>query len=202
VCTGRVAPLIVTERGTPETVISGIVKSPVGSRDAPVAVRVSAMGLEGDEQADLTVHGGLDKAVYVYPVVHYAFWQTVRAQAGVPAQVTTSSVTDTTLAPGAMGENLLVDGLEETRVWVGDRLRIGAIELRVESPRQPCYKFNAHMGFKWAVKMMIESGFTGFYCSVVREGIVSPGDPMELIAGERVLSVEQTHRLRNRPKRR
>lgn len=201
-CTGRVAPLVVTERGTPETVISGIAKSPVGSPDAPLAVRVGPVGLEGDEQADLTVHGGLDKAVYVYPVAHYAFWQTVRAQAGVPAQPQPFPLTGTTLPPGSMGENLLVEGLLETEVWIGDRLRIGEVELRVESPRQPCYKFNARMGFKWAVKMMVESGFTGFYCSVSRPGALRAGDPVQLVAGDRVLSIEQTHRLRNRPRRR
>lgn len=202
VCTGRVAPLVVTERGAPETVVSAIVKTPAGSPGAPLAVRVGPVGLEGDEQADLTVHGGLDKAVYVYPVGHYPFWETVRAQAGVPAPTEYSPLTGTSLPPGAMGENLLVEGLLETEVWIGDRLRIGEVELRVESPRQPCYKFNARMGFKWAVKMMVESGYTGFYCSVLRPGSVCAGTALELLPGERVLSVEQTHRLRNRPKRR
>lgn len=202
VCTGRVAPLVVTERGAPETVISAIAKSPIGSPQAPVPVQVGPVGLAGDEQADLTVHGGLDKAVYVYPVEHYAFWQTVRSQAGVAAPGETSPLTGTALPPGTMGENLLVEGLLETGVWVGDRLRIGEVELRVESPRQPCYKFNARMGFKWAVKMMVESGFTGFYCSVSRPGALRAGDPVQLVAGDRVLSIEQTHRLRNRPRRR
>ncbi|MBB5272674.1 MOSC domain-containing protein [Quisquiliibacterium transsilvanicum] len=202
VCTGRVAPLVVTERGAPETVISAIAKSPLGSPAAPVAVRVGPLGLEGDEQADLTVHGGLDKAVYVYPVTHYAFWQTVRAQAGVPAQREPSPITGTALPPGTMGENLLVAGLLEADVWIGDRLHIGEVELRVESPRQPCYKFNARMGFKWAVKMMVESGYTGFYCSVLRPGSLCAGDAVQLLPGDRVLSVEQTHRLLNRPKRR
>ncbi|HWS74072.1 MAG TPA: MOSC domain-containing protein [Quisquiliibacterium sp.] len=202
VCTGRVSPLLVTERGTPESVISAIVKSPVSSIGSPAAVRVGATGLEGDEQADLTVHGGLDKAVYVYPVQHYAFWHTVRTQAGVPPAGEASVLTGTPLGPGAMGENLLVRGLPEAEVWIGDRLLIGGVELRVESPRQPCYKFNARMGFKWAVKMMVDSGYTGFYCSVLRQGALSAGDEVQLVPGDRVLSVEQTHRLRNRPKRR
>lgn len=202
VCTGKVAPLVVTERGAPETVISGILKSPIGSLQSPVPVRVGTVGLEGDEQADLTVHGGLDKAVYLYPVEHYAFWHTVRMQAGVPAPPTLAAETGTPLPPGSMGENLLVHGLLETEVWVGDRLRIGEVELRVESPRQPCYKFNARMGFKWAVKMMVDSGYTGFYCSVLRQGTLSAGDPVQLLAGERVLTIEQSHRLRNRARRR
>lgn len=202
VCTGRVAPLLVTERGTPETVVSGILKSPLGSPQVPVPVRVTAVGLEGDEQADLTVHGGLDKAVYLYPVEHYAFWHTVRTQAGLAAPPAAAAETGTPLPPGSMGENLLVRGLLETEVWVGDRLRIGEVELRVESPRQPCYKFNARMGFKWAVKMMVDSGYTGFYCSVLRQGMLAAGDAVQLVAGDRVLTIEQSHRLRNRARRR
>ena len=191
VCTGKVAPLVVTERGAPETVISGILKSPVGSPQSPVPVRVGTVGLEGDEQADLTVHGGLDKAVYVYPAGHYAFWRTVRMQAGVEAP----------LEPGALGENLLVEGLAESRVWIGDRLSIGDVELRIESPRQPCYKLNARLGFHWAVKMMVQSGYTGFYCSVLQAGTVAAGDAVLLRAGARDLSIEESHRLRNRPRR-
>lgn len=202
ICAGPVAPLVVTERGTPETVISAIVKSPLSLPDSPAPVQVRRLGLEGDEQADLTVHGGLDKAVYLYPVAHYPFWETLREQAGVPAPASRSAVTGTSLEPGALGENLLIDGLREDEVWVGDRLRIGEVELRVESPRQPCYKLNARMGFKWAVKMMVDSGFTGFYCSVLRTGTLAAGDTVALLPGERVLSVLETHRLRNRPKRR
>lgn len=198
VCAGRVAPLVVTERGAPETVASGIAKTALSRLDAPVAVRVGPMGVDGDEQADLTVHGGLDKAVYVYPLGHYAFWQTVRAQAGVPPSGPADPLTGTSLAPGAMGENLLVEGLLETEVWIGDRLRIGEVELRVESPRQPCYKFNARMGFKWATKMMVQSGYTGFYCSVLRQGSLAAGDGISLAPGPRVLTVAQTHRLKRR----
>lgn len=188
VCAGRVAPLTVHERGTPETVVSGIVKHALSLPDAPARVAVGPAGLDGDEQADLTVHGGLDKAVYLYPSEHYAFWRTVRAQAGV----------DSPLAPGAMGENLLLEGLLETQLWIGDRLTVGEVDLRVESPRQPCYKFNARMGFKWASKMMVQSGFTGFYCSVVRPGGIAAGDPVSLAPGSRDVSLGEMHRLRNR----
>src|SRR5690606_37749501 len=107
-------------------------------------VALASLGLEGDEQVDLSVHGGLDKAVYVYPAEHYPFWQTVRAQAGHTAP----------LSHGGLGENLTVTGLLEPRVWVGDRLRIGEVELVVTQPRSPCYKFNAHLGFSWAARMM------------------------------------------------
>lgn len=188
VCAARVAPLLVRERGTPETVISAIAKSALSTLESPTWIEIGALGVVGDEQADLTVHGGLDKAIYVYPHEHYAFWRTVRAQAGV----------ETPLAPGAMGENLLLEGLLETEVWIGDRLRIGDVELRVESPRQPCYKFNARMGFGWAARMMVQSGFTGFYCAVVRPGGLAAGDTVELRPGARDVSIGEAHRLKSR----
>lgn len=191
VCAGKVRPLEVHERGVPETVASAIAKSAASTLADPVRVRVGPLGIDGDEQADLTVHGGLDKAVYVYPAGHYAFWRTVRMQAGVEAP----------LEPGALGENLLVEGLAESRVWIGDRLSIGDVELRIESPRQPCYKLNARLGFHWAVKMMVQSGYTGFYCSVLQAGTVAAGDAVLLRAGARDLSIEESHRLRNRPRR-
>ena len=114
-------------------VLTGIFKRPV---DGPVAVR--PMGLDGDEQADLSVHGGLSKAVYAYPSEHYPFWQTVRAQAKVAGW-------DDPLPHGAMGENLTLAGLLETQVWVGDLLKFPDCTLAVSEPRFPCFKFNAAM---------------------------------------------------------
>lgn len=188
VCAGRVAPLVVRERGVPETVVSGIAKAALSTLASPVAVALGPLGVEGDEQADRTVHGGLDKAVYLYPHEHYAFWRTVRAQAGV----------DAALAPGALGENLLLEGLLESEVWIGDHLHIGEVELRVESPRQPCYKFNARMGFAWASKMMVQSGYTGFYCAVVRPGRLAAGEAVTLRPGSRSVSLAEMHRLKSK----
>jgi len=170
------------------TVTIAIAKSPISTLEDPSPVPVGALGVAGDEQADPSVHGGLDKAVYVYPREHYAFWQTVCMQARRTEP----------LAPGAMGENLLVEGLLERAIWVGDRLVIGGAELRVESPRAPCYKFDARMGFAWATKMMIDSGFTGFYCSVVRQGTLAAGDIVHVQPGDRVVTIEQAHRIRHR----
>lgn len=205
VCTGRAAALTITEYGEPRTVVSGIVKTAIGSIESPRPVPVGILGLEGDDQVDHLVHGGPDKAVYVYPVEHYPFWHTVRGQGGAPAldddpQRTAAAMqlTGAPLPPGMMGENLLVSGLPETEVWVGDRLRIGETELRVEKPRQPCYKLNARLGFKWATKMMQQSGYTGYYCSVVRIGRLAAGDAIELVRGPRVLTVADTHRLTRR----
>ncbi len=188
VCAGRCAPLALPGGGGRAPVVSAIAKSAIGSADAPVAVEVGPLGIAGDEQADPSVHGGTSHAVYVYPREHYAFWHTVRMQARLGE----------TLAAGAMGENLLVEGLLEPSIWVGDRLLVGEVELRVESPRAPCFKFDAHMGFAWAAKMMIQSGYTGFYCSVVRQGKLAAGDSVLVRPGERVVSIEQAHRIRYR----
>lgn len=182
---GRIARLPVRSGdGAIREVASAIRKTPVG---AP-AIEVAALGLDGDEQADQSVHGGTDKAVYLYPAEHYPFWQTVRAQAGLPGP----------LLHGALGENLTVSGLPETAIWVGDRLRIGEVELVVTQPRTPCYKFNAHFGFDWASKMMVQSGYTGFYCAVVRRGKLAAGDEIAVVPGERAVSIEQAHRLKTR----
>src|SRR5450631_1049107 len=111
------------------TVASAIGKRPIGG-DVPVR----PLGLEGDEQADLTVHGGLSKALYAYPQEHYPFWQTVRAQARVSAWAHE-------LPAGAMGENLTLRGLVENQVWVGDVLQFANCQLAVSEPRMPCHKF-------------------------------------------------------------
>ncbi len=155
------------------------------------AVAVAPLGLVGDEQANPDVHGGLDKAIYVYAAEHYAFWETVSQQAHQP----------TPLSFGKMGENLTVTGIHEKTIWVGDLLNIGSVQLRVESPRNPCYKFNAVMGFKHASKMMMQSGFSGFYCSVVQPGFISAGDPITITAGERTISIDQRFAMNNRRSR-
>lgn len=168
---------------TPQgTVMSGIVKRPVAGR---VAVR--PLGLAGDEQADLSVHGGLTKAVYAYPAEHHAVWQTLRAQAGVAGW-------SDAVPAGAMGENLTIEGLVEAHAWVGDVLRFVDCELVVSEPRFPCFKFNALMRFKQAAKMMAQSGTCGFYLAVRREGSVGEGDAFELVPGPREVSVAELFR--------
>jgi MOSC domain-containing protein YiiM len=164
--------------------LTAIHKTPV---DGPVAV--SALGLQGDEQADLSVHGGLEKAVYAYPAEHYEFWRDARQRAGVGG-------IDTQLSHGAIGENLTLHGLLETDVWVGDVLRFAHCVLRVSQPREPCYKFNAAMGFNTAVKEMALSGFCGFYLSVDEPGTVQAGEPFELLRGPRRVSVPERFQAR------
>ena len=160
-------------------ILTAIRKTPVSG---PVGVH--ALGLEGDEQADLSVHGGLEKAVYAYPSEHYGFWREQRAEAGLAA-------IDDQLPFGAMGENLTLSGLLEADVWVGDVLEFGDCTLRVEQPREPCFKFNAAMGFNMAVKLMAQSGFCGFYLSVAKAGTLRPGEAFALHQGARRISIPE-----------
>ena len=149
------------------------------ARDGRVAV--GPLGMDGDEQADPTVHGGLAKAVYAYPQEHYAFWTTVRGQAKVAGD----------LQPGAMGENLTITGLLESKACIGDLLRFADCELVVSEPRYPCFKFNAHIGFNQAAKLMAQSGYCGFYLAVKREGSLMAGETFELIPGPREVGIAE-----------
>jgi len=167
-----------------QPVLTGIFKQPV---DGPVAVR--PMGLEGDEQADLSVHGGLTKAVYAYPVEHYPFWQTVRAQAKVADW-------EAPLAPGALGENLTLAGLLESNAYIGDVLRFADCELAISEPRFPCFKFNAAMGFKHAAKLMGQNAWCGFYLAVRHPGSLRPGESFELVEGPREVGIQELFRSR------
>jgi MOSC domain-containing protein YiiM len=159
----------------------------IGKRPVEGPVAVTLMGLAGDEQADLSVHGGLAKAVYAYPSEHHAFWQTVRAQARVAGW-------DEPLAPGALGENLTLEGVLESEVFVGDLLRFADCDLAVSGPRTPCFKFNAAMGFDQAATLMAQSGWCGFYLAVRRPGVLRAGESFELVPGPREVGVGELFR--------
>ena len=135
------------------------------------------------------MHGGLGKAVYAYPSEHYAFWQTVRAQANVTAW-------GDTLAPGALGENLTLAGLLEDQVWIGDVLRFADCELAVSEPRFPCFKLNAALGFKHASKLMVANGWCGFYLAVRVPGSLRAGETFELLPGPREVGIPELFRSR------
>jgi MOSC domain-containing protein YiiM len=165
------------------------VMTAIGKRSVHGPVAVAAMGLAGDEQADLTVHGGLSKAVYAYPAEHYPFWQTVRAQAG-------AAPWGDVLPPGSMGENLTLSGLLENQVWVGDVLRFAGCELAVSEPRFPCFKFGAAMGFGQAVKLMAANAWCGFYLAVRAPGPLAAGDDFELVPGPREVGITELFRAR------
>ncbi len=175
---GKVAPLFITDSGSTQSVISGIRKNAV---DSPVLIR--RLGLEGDEQADLTVHGGIDKAVYLYPYEHYAFWEKTLESLNKQTPQTIQ------LAPGAMGENLTTLGVLESDLWVGDRLNVGDVFLEVTEPRAPCYKFATRMGYRHAVKHMLQIGFTGVYLKVLQQGSVQAGAIITLQPGVREVKI-------------
>jgi MOSC domain-containing protein YiiM len=141
---------------------TSIWKSPVGHR-----VRVVGDNLEGDEQSDLTVHGGPNKAVYAYPHEHYAFWQRE-----LPLME---------LGMGGFGENLTTEGLLEHDARIGDVFRIGTAELEVKQPRLPCYKLGIRFDRGDMVKRFMQAGRSGIYFSVVREGELGEGDRIERI---------------------
>jgi MOSC domain-containing protein YiiM len=142
---------------------TSIFKSPASGH-----LRVATLNLEGDEQSDLSVHGGVHKAVYAYPSEHYPFWR--------------EAVPDIELPWGAFGENFTTEGLLEETVRIGDRIRVGSAEFVVTQPRMPCYKLGLRFGHPEMVKRFLRSGRTGFYLAVLEEGQVTAGDSIELLA--------------------
>lgn len=144
-----------------ESVLTSIFKQPLAG---PVAVKT--MNIEGDRQADLTVHGGRDKAVYVYPYEHYDFWR--------------HELPLSTLEPGAFGENLTAQNVLETDVAPGDTLAIGSALFEVTLPRMPCFKLGIRFDRPDMVKRFWISGRCGFYLAVTREGTIAPGDEIRL----------------------
>jgi MOSC domain-containing protein YiiM len=142
---------------------TGIFKAPV---EGPV--RVSALNIEGDQQADLTVHGGPSKAIYVYPSEHYAFWRKELPEVEFPW--------------GSFGENLSTEGLLEKDLNIGDHLCVGSVELVVTEPRLPCYKLGAKFNRDDMVKRFLKSRRTGFYCAALREGTIDAGDAIHYLS--------------------
>jgi len=156
----------------------------MGKQAAAGVIPVLPLGLVGDEQADLSIHGGLERAVYAYPSEHYPFWQEARRAQGL-------GLIDDSLPNGSLGENLTLRGVLERDLWAGDVLVFPHCELQVRIPREPCYKFNAAMGFSRASRLMAQSGFCGFYLSVLVPGVISAGEAFELRAGRRGVSIPQ-----------
>lgn len=131
------------------------------------AVRVQRLGLEGDKQADLTVHGGLDKAIYAYPSEHYEFWK--------------NELNGIDLPWGMFGENLTTEGLIEDAVYIGDEFQIGTARLFITQPRLPCYKLGLKFGRDDMIKRFLTSNRSGFYFGVSKEGVVEAGSLIQLI---------------------
>ncbi|HWC28574.1 MAG TPA: MOSC domain-containing protein [Dehalococcoidia bacterium] len=142
-------------------VMTGIFKLPV---EGPVMVR--SLNIDGDQQGDLSVHGGVDKAVYCYPSEHYPAW---------------SEELERELPNGTFGENLTVSGLLEPELHIGDVLSVGDAVLQVSQPRYPCFKLGIKIGDQRFVQRFQLSGRSGFYCRVLQEGLIEPGQPIALL---------------------
>ena len=143
---------------------TSILKAPVAGR-----IGLTKLNLEGDQQSDLSVHGGVDKAVYVYPSEHYSFWHEWLPEADLPW--------------GAFGENFTTEGpLDDRTVRIGDRFRVGSAEFLVTQPRLPCFKLGIRFGRADIIKQFLQSGRAGFYLAVVEEGEVAAGDSIKLLS--------------------
>ncbi len=176
-------------RAMPVAINGRKVMTAIAKRSVDGHLAVVPLGLEGDEQADLSVHGGPSKAIYAYPSEHCAFWQTVRAQASV-------TLWDEPLPPGSIGENLSLSGIVEKEAWIGDVLRFPHCSLAVSEPRYPCFKFNAAMGFKHASKLMVQSGWCGFYLAVRESGTIAAGESFTIVPGPREVGIAELFRSR------
>src|SRR4051794_12764830 len=146
-----------------QIVRTSIFKQPVSGRG-----RGDRLNIEGDQQSDLTVHGGINKAVYVYPSEHYEFWR--------------KQLPDADLSWGAFGENLTTTALAEDAVRLGDRLGIGSAEFVVTQPRMPCYKLTIRFRRADMIKRFYRSGRSGFYLAVAKEGVIGAGDEITLLS--------------------
>jgi MOSC domain-containing protein YiiM len=168
-------PRLTLYKGT--TINTGIFKQPVSG---PVFLRT--LNLDGDRQADLSVHGGPNKAVYGYPSEHYSFWRQELPGMDLPW--------------GMFGENFTTEGLAEHDLHVGDRLQIGSAIVMVRQPRTPCYKLAAKFQRDDMLDHFLESGRSGFYFSVEQEGTVAAGDSFEFLSREQnAITIEEMNRL-------
>lgn len=175
VSVGRIQPL----RLPGGVVDSAILKNPVQG-----TVGVGMLGLEGDEHADLSIHGGLPRAVYAYPAEHYPHWQTMRAQAGVAPW-------EEPVPHGSMGENLTIEGLLEGDAWIGDVLVFPNCQLAISEPRVPSVKLTGSLGFPQAAQMMAQSRWSGFYLAVRVTGTIAAGDVYEVVPGPRDINIAE-----------
>ena len=161
--------LISVNVGLPREITVGgkIVRTSIWKAPVQGRVHVSTLNLNGDQQSDLSVHGGVDKAVYVYPSEHYSYWR--------------NQLPDAELPWGAFGENFTSQDILENQIRIGDRIRIGSAEFLVTQPRMPCFKLGIRFNRRDMVKRFFESQRTGLYLSVIREGEVKNGDAIEFI---------------------
>jgi MOSC domain-containing protein YiiM len=185
ISTGKVVPLFGNHHPDYKSVASAIHKKSISNLENPLPVEIHSLGIKGDEQADLSVHGGIDKAIYVYPAEHYAFWNELLSR---------ETKKPTLLKHGEIGENFTIEGLLENEVFVGDKLLIDDLEFVVVKLREPCFKFNATVGYKGASRAMVQSGFCGWYLRVLKTGTLTAGGQISVIPGARDISIAQQNR--------
>lgn len=190
ISTGKVLPLFASHHPNYSTVASAIEKKSISNLVSPAPIEITRLGVVGDEQADPSVHGGIEKAIYVYPMEHYVFWNELLSRE-------TKKLVDLPL--GALGENFTIEGLLENEIFVGDQMRIGTLEFTVVKLREPCFKFNAKMKYKGAAKAMLQSGFSGWYLRVNQTGALAAGAEITVLPGQRLTSIaDQNQALFNR----
>jgi MOSC domain-containing protein YiiM len=180
ISSGKVMPLFSSHHPNYSSVASAIDKKSISDLASPTPIEITRLGIVGDEQADLSVHGGIEKAIYVYPIEHYIFWN------GLLSRETKKEVN---LPLGALGENFTIEGLLETEVFIGDQMQIGALQFTVVKLREPCFKFNAKMKYKGAAKAMLQSGFSGWYLRVNQAGTLAAGADIQVLPGQRLTSI-------------
>jgi len=157
--------LISVNVGLPREITAEIVRTSIWKNPVQGRVHVSTLNLDGDQQSDLSVHGGVDKAVYLYPSEHYSYWRTQLPEVELPW--------------GAFGENFTTEGILEDETKIGDRIRVGSAEFMVTQPRMPCFKLGIRFNRRDMVKRFFASKRSGFYLAVIREGDVENGDAIE-----------------------
>jgi MOSC domain-containing protein YiiM len=161
--------LVSVNVGLPREVVwhGRVVRTSIWKEPVEGLVHVSSLNLAGDQQSDLSVHGGKEKAVYAYPREHYEYWR--------------RELSATHLAWGTFGENFTTEGLLEPDIRIGDRIRVGSAEFLVTQPRMPCFKLGVRFGRDDMVKRFLHSGRPGFYLAVIREGEVASGNSLEFV---------------------
>jgi MOSC domain-containing protein YiiM len=190
ISSGKVMPLFGSHHPNYSRVASAINKQSISSLSSPTPIEITRLGIAGDEQADLSVHGGIEKAIYVYPIEHYAFWNELLSR---------ENKKSVDLPLGTFGENFTIEGLLETEIFIGDQMHIGDLQFTVVKLREPCFKFNAKMGYKGAAKAMLQSGFSGWYLRVNQTGVLSAGAEIQVLPGQRLTSIaDQNEAMFNR----
>ena len=181
---GKVKTINQNHQVAASPIYSAIHKTPVSSLEDRRVIEVGKLGVNGDEQSNLQVHGGIEKALYAYAQEHYGFWKKILTEHN-------HFDPQAELTHGFFGENLTVSGLFEGHVFIGDTWHVGNTILQVTGLREPCFKLNIKINYKAAAKTMAQSGFSGWYLRVLKTGSIQAGDEIRVDPGTRQVSIAQ-----------